>query len=236
MENNEIRLPSGYGIYEEQGNEMLGRARKEEFNIKNRSFLTVDKYFSQEISGTISEFLGKYPNRKIQVLDLAGGMESQAVKDIVRIKEYGDRVKALNVDFAQNVEKGKGAHRVQGDAANIPLADSSVDIVYSRQFLPFIRNLNLVNREHVLQVKKVLSEVARVLKPGGIAFIDDEEELSGPKSDKKRRELAEEFGVVLQNRDSTNQTLENGKFPNFWNKNVRPQKFLVMRKPEIKKG
>ena len=193
METNESLLPDGYRFFDEEGHHMMGNG-KEEFNVKNRSFSEVDMYFSQEISKTINELLNKSPGSQIQVLDLAGGTESQAVKDIK--KEFGDRVIALNVDFVQNIEKGDGALRVQGDATHIPLADSNTDIVYSRQLLPFMRRFS---PEHRVQVKKVISEVARVLKPGGIAFLDDEEELSGAKSDKKRQELADEFGVVPGN-------------------------------------
>lgn len=226
MGTNEVLLPSGYRLFDQEGYGMMGNG-KEEFNVKNRSFLEVDMYFSQGISNTINELLNKRPSRQIQVLDLAGGTESQAVKDIEKEKEFGNRVMALNVDFAQNIEKGDKARRVQGDATHIPLTDSSIDIVYSRQLLPFMRRFD---PEHGLQVKKVLSEVARVLKPGGIAFLDDEEELSGAKSDKKRRELADEFGVILETHDSTNQVWGDRNFPKFWVRSIRPRKFLVMRK------
>ena len=127
METNEVLLPSGYRLFDQEGYRMMGN-RKEEFNIKNRSFLEVDMYFSQGISNTINELLNKRPSRQIQVLDLAGGTESQAVKDIEKEKEFGNRVMAFNIDFAQNIEKGDGARRVQGDAINIPLTNSTIDV------------------------------------------------------------------------------------------------------------
>jgi ubiquinone/menaquinone biosynthesis C-methylase UbiE len=226
METNEVLLPGGYKLFEQEGVKMVGNT-KEEFAVKNRSFLEVDTYFSQEISKTINELLNKRPVGQIQVLDLAGGTESQAVKDIEIEKEFGNRVLALNIDFSQNIEKGKGALRVQGDATQIPLADSSIDIVYSRQFLPFIMRFN---PKHNLQIKKVITEVARVLKPGGIAFLDDEEELSGAKSDNKRQQLANEFGVILETRESLRLVKGNRNFPKFWGRSMRPEKFLVMRK------
>jgi len=228
METNEVLLPGGYRLFDQEGYKMIGN-RKEEFEVKNRSFYDIDGYFSQEISNSINELLNKHPGVQIRVLDLAGGTESQAVKDIEKEKEFGNRVIALNVDFAQSIKKGDGADRVQGDATNIPLADSSIDIVYSRQLLPFMRRFE---PEHDLQVKKVLSEVARVLKPEGVAFLDDEEELSGAKSDKKRQELADEFGVILETHDSTNQVEGDRTFPKFWVRNIRQGKFLVMRKLE----
>jgi ubiquinone/menaquinone biosynthesis C-methylase UbiE len=203
---------------------MLGN-NKEDFEVKNRSFFEIDTYFSQGVSGAINEFLASCPDEQIQILDLAGGTESKAVKDI-EIK-YANHVRGINIDFAQDIDKGKGAQRVQGDATHIPLADSSVDIVYSRQLLPF---LSRFEREHYSQVKEVFSEVARVLKPGGIAFLDDEEELSGVKSERKRQELSREYGVTLDIRDSTLQVDGNSHFPDIWVRNVRPQKFLFMTK------
>jgi ubiquinone/menaquinone biosynthesis C-methylase UbiE len=226
METDEILLPSGYRISDEEGFKMMEN-RKEQFEIINRSFFDIDKYFSQGISNTINKLLNKYPNGQIQVLDLAGGIESQAVKDIEKEKKFENRVRALNIDIAQNIEKGKGAPRVQGDATNIPLADSSIDIVYSHQLLPFMERFH---SEHSSQVKNVLSEVARVLKPGGVAFLDDEEELSGAKSDIKRQELANKLGVILETHDSARKVRGDRNFPKFWVRSVRPQKFLVMRK------
>lgn len=226
MEIKEVLLPYGYRFFDQEGYRMVGN-RKEEFLVINRSFFEVDMYFSKGISSAINELLNKRPSRQIQVLDLAGGTESQAVKDIEKNKIFGHRVKALNVDFAQNIKKGDGARRVQANVTHIPLADSSIDIVYSRQLLPFMKRFD---RKHSLQVKKVLLEVARVLKPGGIAFLDDEEELSGAKSDKKRRELADELGVILETRDSATPIEGNRNFPKFWDRNIRPEQFLVMRK------
>jgi ubiquinone/menaquinone biosynthesis C-methylase UbiE len=226
MEGKEILLPSGYRLFDQQGYEMMGN-RKEEFQVSNRSFPEIDAYFSHEISKTIIKFLNERPVGQIQVLDLAGGTESQAVKDIEKEKEFGNRVRALNIDFAQNIEKGSGASRVQGDVTNIPLADSSVDIVFSRQLLLFIKRFY---PEHKVQVKKVLSEVVRVLKPRGMAFLDDEEELSGTKSDKERQKLADEFGVILETHDSKRHVHGNRNFPKFWTRNIRPEKVLVMRK------
>ena len=225
METGVTLLPDGYRFYKREECEMMGNG-KEEFNVKNRSFLNIDGYFSQGISHRINESLDKRPGEQIRVLALAGGTESQAVKDIE--KKFGNHVKALNIDIAQNIEKGEGAGRVQGDATYIPLADSSVDIVYSRQFLPFVRRFN---PEHNIQIKKILSEVARVLKPGGTAFLDDEEELSGIKSDRKRQELVNEFGVILESHDSARPVGGDRNFPKFWSRSIRPEKFLVMKKP-----
>jgi len=221
---NKVLRPGGYGFYDLEGTRMLGN-KKEDFAIQNRNFSDIDMYFSQGVSRAINELLASRPNDQIQVLDLAGGTESKAIKDIE--KKYANRVSSLNIDFAHDVEKGKGAQRVQGDVTHIPLADSSVDIVYSRQVLPFLARFE---PEHYSQVKKALSEVSRVLKPGGIAFLDDEEELSGVKSDRKRQELSREYGVTLDTCDSALEVEGERHFPKVWVNDIRPQKFLRMEK------
>lgn len=227
VEDNEALLPGGYRFFNLEGCGMMGN-KGEDFAVVNRSFFDIDKYFSQEISKTINKLLNERLDKKILVLDLAGGTESRAVRDIENRKEFGNRVRAINIDFAQNIKKGVGARRIQGNATNIPLADSSIDIVYSRQFLPFVERFG---RKHSSQVKRVLSEVARVLKPGGIAFLDDEGELSGDKASKERQKLAVKFGVILESHDSALPVCGDRNFPKFWERGTRIEKFLVMRKP-----
>lgn len=226
MEKGEVLIPKSYRIFEREDNEMIGNGR-EEFSIRNRSFSKVDAYFSQSISAAIYEHLNKNPDRIISVLDLAGGSESKAVKDIEKDINFSGRVKAVNVDLMQNINAGKGAKRIQGNALNLPLADSSVDIIYSRQFLPFVKRFR---REHDLEIKKILSEVTRVLKPGGSAFLDDEEELSGDRSKDKREDLADDLGVVLESHDSIRTVLDKKFITRLWRNNTKPEKFLVLRK------
>lgn len=235
MEKNETLLPKDYKSYEVEEDKvytMLGNG-KEEFAIKNRSFADIDLFFSNGISRAIGERLTRRPGEQVLVLDLAGGTESKAVRDIG--EKYGNRVGAVNIDIAQNIRKGMGVLRAQGSALSIPLADKSMDIIYSRQMLHFLQNLRLLDirlfgpNKHQIQVETVLREVARVLKPGGIAFLDDEEELSKPKSNKKWSELTRQLGIVIESHESRSPKAER-KFPNFWNLRIRPGRFLVMRK------
>lgn len=223
MEKGEVLLPSGYGFYEEEGAKMLGN-KTEEFNVKNRAFENIDLYFNTAISGRIMELTNRHPDKQVRVLDLAGGTESKSVKDISQ--KFSGRVSAINIDFAQNVSKGAGALRVQGNVMSIPAADASFDIVYSRQLLPFLLRFD---RKHLTQVEKVLSEVARVLKPGGIAFLDDEEELSGPKSGGKRAEIAAKLHIAVETGESGAPVRKRSLLP-FGGEKLRYQKFLVMRK------
>lgn len=223
-ERDTILLPTRYRIDTDDGYEMLRNGR-EDFFISNRNFAPIDSFFIHGVSKSIQSLLSAKPDTKVQVLDLAGGTESRAVKDIK--EQFGDNVQAVNIDIAHNIQKGQGADRVQGDATRLPIADSSIDVIYSYEFLPFLMRFH---SEHALQVKKVLSEITRVLKPGGIAFIYDEEELSRPKSGDKLRELANELGITIETHESIYVKQER-YFPKFWKNELRPEKFLVMKKP-----
>lgn len=84
----------------------------------------------------------------------------------------GDLVRAINGAYSQAVcigldipdspevrERKKGGNFVTFDGVRVPFASSSFDFVVSRQVL-----------EHVERPEELLSEVARVLKPGGQFF------------------------------------------------------------------
>jgi len=55
---------------------------------------------------------------------------------------------------------GEGVELIAADAANLPLSDSSVDAVTSYCFL-----------EHIPDVPRVLSEMVRVVRPGGTVIV-----------------------------------------------------------------
>ncbi len=222
-------MPSSYQAYDQEGNKMVGDGKQEYF-LANRSFEEVNAYFSGQIGQSIVEMYSKNPQEKINILDLAGGTKSQAIKDINEI--YGPRVNAFNVDIVHNVQQDQNVLRVQGSATELPIANESMDVIYCRQFLPF---LNRFNRDHSLQVERVLAEVARILKPGGIAFLDDEEEISGLRSQDKISALEQKFGVVIKQRDSASYT-EERQWPKFWKKVARPAKFLTFEKPANQKN
>lgn len=219
----ELLSPKGYHTFKEEGYSMVG-SKNNEYLLIDRSFNDVDTYFSNEISRSINKLQTQYPDKQIKILDLAGGTKSQAVKDITR--DFGNNITAINVDLIQNIKDGNGALRVQGDATHIPLADSTIDIVYCRQFLPFLYRFK---SEHLPQVEIVIREVARILKQGGVAFLDDEEELSGSKSDERRKKIEARLGVILEPHDSSN-TAVTRNISKLWQKETRRKKFLVLKK------
>jgi SAM-dependent methyltransferase len=103
------------------------------------------------------------------VLDLGSGAGNDC---FVARHETGPEGKVIGVDFTpamiekarQNAEK-LGFHNIefrQGDIENLPLNSNSVDVVVSNCVL------NLVPDKH-----QAISEIARVLKPGGHFSISD---------------------------------------------------------------
>lgn len=64
-----------------------------------------------------------------------------------------------SIDVAARHDTSRGARYLLGDAARLPFADASFDVVCAMDFL-----------EHVEDPARVLAEAARVLKPGGLFF------------------------------------------------------------------
>lgn len=224
----QIKLPPQSWIENREGNEMLIRGR-EEFYLSHRRFNEINAYFSGMISQQIADLLERTTDRPVQILDIGGGVGSEAVRDIQQ--RYGNRVRAINADIAHDKSLGTGADRVQAEVQHLPFASGKFDIAYSLQLFPFLRRFE---KDHYIQVFQGLTEIARVLSPGGIAFINDEEELSGTgeRREKTREHLEQELGVVFEVKNSA--IVKSGRdFPRVWKKQDRPEKFLMMQKPIV---
>jgi len=86
-----------------------------------------------------------------QVVDLGAMDVNGSYRSLVP-----DGAAYLGLDLAP----GPGVDRVMADPYHIPQADGSVDVILSGQML-----------EHCAHFWRVFQEVARVLKPGGLAFV-----------------------------------------------------------------
>jgi ubiquinone/menaquinone biosynthesis C-methylase UbiE len=220
-----ILMPKDSHLEDIDGNQMLMR-KKENFFLSNRSFEDTDNYFSGAISKVLDESLQRVTGRPLQVLDIGGGIDSEAILTIG--ERYGNRVHGINVDIAHDVTPNKiSPSRIQADVRHLPLANGSIDVAYSRQVLPFLLRLH---KEHPQNVNQMLFEISRVLASGGIAVLDDEGELSRPESKEKRDALAASLGVVLDVGNTAGRDYYR-KFPKLWVKYDKPRNFLFMKKP-----
>ena len=91
--------------------------------------------------------LGKHSDSELIGLDLAQGMLVQAIQTNAKLA-------------ATNMEQNFSVSWLCGDAENLPLADNSVDLIFSNLAFQWCEKLSVL-----------AAEIARVLKPGGtLAF------------------------------------------------------------------
>lgn len=147
-------------------------------------------------------------NKKPQILDIGGGVNSQTARDIA--KRYKEKVHVTNIDLvACPTDGATTASSIKGDLFEIPLRDNSIDFAFSRSVFvslgheehhdfsqarmdALIASLGgrisgrLLKWTRVGRVKRnfdkgivsqreteALQEIFRVLKPGGVALIDN---------------------------------------------------------------
>jgi ubiquinone/menaquinone biosynthesis C-methylase UbiE len=101
------------------------------------------------------------------VLDIASGT-GYGSKLLARnaIKVYGIDSDKKAISYACNNFNAKNIEYKVGDAINIPLSDSSVDIVVTFETI-----------EHIKDYNKFIKEVKRVLKPSGLTIISTPNDL-----------------------------------------------------------
>jgi glycosyltransferase involved in cell wall biosynthesis len=102
-------------------------------------------------------------HRGDRLLEIGGGMGT----DLAQYAEYGARI--VDFDLAAGHLKhakenfnlrGLEGHFIQGDAEHISFSDNTFDVVYSNGVLHHIPNMH-----------KVIQEIYRVLKPGGLVIV-----------------------------------------------------------------
>jgi SAM-dependent methyltransferase len=92
-----------------------------------------------------------------RVLDVGGA--SGYVADVFR--EIGSKTVTAEYDFSQMVEHGRRlVNGVAADGCELPFATGSMDISYSSNVL-----------EHVVSPQRMLSEMIRVVAPGGVVYL-----------------------------------------------------------------
>jgi len=157
--------------------------KSEYFSLTNRPFEAIDDFITHKFIALILKKINENPGRKITVLDIGGGVLSRAVIDILRHPLLKGKVTVINVDpFAKQMtpEEIEEQGIEQGDLIIIPaefaqcyLPDGCVDAAISYQVL------NYMTDDHF---KETIFKLARVLAPGGEAYLDNDGSLDRQRS------------------------------------------------------
>ncbi|MGE5632372.1 MAG: class I SAM-dependent methyltransferase [Caulobacteraceae bacterium] len=91
---------------------------------------------------------------------------AEKAKLVFSIDNSTNMLKELSKTSAS--ENKDNIYPIRGNMDNIPLFDCSIDVIFTNMAL-----------HHVADAKKAISEIFRILKPGGTAVIADVEEHSG---------------------------------------------------------
>jgi ubiquinone/menaquinone biosynthesis C-methylase UbiE len=116
----------------------------------------IDDMETALVSRHFAPLLNKHPTRPLELLE--AGCGTGLVLDRLRAKD--PRVAAYGVDLSGGMlqkAKARGLTVVQGSITALPFADASFDVVCSFKVLA-----------HIEAIGQALSEMSRVLRPGGI--------------------------------------------------------------------
>ncbi len=122
------------------------------------------KYDDHSLKNKITEL--DILEKSMILIDLGAGdgyisrCTAPLVKKVIAIDNSGEMLRELQRK-ARN-EGIKNIEAIESDALDVPLPDSSADIVCSNMFL-----------HHVEQPKLVIQEIYRLIKPGGTVFLAD---------------------------------------------------------------
>lgn len=168
-----IEPPTGYvikpesfqkGLFPHKGI-LVKEDGQEAFLLTDRPFRHFINRFFQHIPKDAIEFFIRQ-GREVVVVDLGGGADGDTGNDIA---ETYPQISVVNIDLVAKPYRAGNFESVRGDICELRLPDKFADVVLSHQVLPFF-----FEDEGLQKHRRALGEVARILKPGGIATIDDE--------------------------------------------------------------
>lgn len=139
-----------------------------EIILRNRTFGIVDQSFRFLPTRILDAMVRHSNGEKVVVLDMGGGPASTSLRGIV--KHWEQQVNCINVDFVAGYGGSTpGIKLIRGDVLNLPLRDESVNFSYCINVTQ-----NLPSAMYEEGVPGIVSEMARVLKPGGVGILDDD--------------------------------------------------------------
>jgi ubiquinone/menaquinone biosynthesis C-methylase UbiE len=155
-------------LSESESSKFYDQLFNESFEKKERKGLfdevklaTREKGEAYKVMETIVSFLEKELHADAIVIELGGGRyQERSANAYKRFKYYYP----LDISYSsiKNYSTKYDKEGIIADATNLPFKDDSVDCIFTHTFL-----------EHPLAPEKILSEIVRVLKPGGIVVHND---------------------------------------------------------------
>jgi len=162
------------GVEDKSGNQLpFAKSKEAQIILSNREFKEIDEYVNNRFLALILKKIKENPNRQTVVLDLDGGVYSKPVRGILRHPMLKGRVKCVNIDlFAVDIPREILEQEninpddlvvLNEDFAQNNLPDNSVDAIISWQAMNYMDDATFY---------KAITEVARILAPGGEAYLN----------------------------------------------------------------
>ncbi|MBT6069328.1 class I SAM-dependent methyltransferase [Candidatus Peregrinibacteria bacterium] len=140
----------------------------EAFRLTGRDFRLIDLYSSLKFTASILTKVRENPSEKVRVLDLGGGVKSTCMRTLQNHPVLGKYVECINVDpFAMPQDGIQVVSEKFEDVTNNDVPAESIDVVMSFQVLD---HMTPEHRKEAIEFTK------RVLKKGGIALMDDDQD------------------------------------------------------------
>lgn len=211
--------PDGYEI---AGDRLINKQTKEYFLIRNRPFAEIDRRFRGTISLLIPQLVKRNAPEKVYVLDVGGGEQSKSARELA-----APNVLVVNADLlARPEDKKENFYPIPASVFRLPFKNSSFDLLYTRQLLTYFFS----EKDHTKE-DSALAEIVRVLKPGGVAIVDEDYYSYYPPEKTNINKLASNLSVKIDKK-------EGGLFLNFPERLQKliepnlfpPGRFLIMQK------
>lgn len=134
------------------------------FNLRsNRDFERFPLLIREGILGVVDDWCERNPSDSMAILDVGCGPEAKAIR---KLKEtYGDRIRGFGIDMEIFDDLAKDVSLKEGDIRSMPFGNNVFDFAYEVAVGGYFKDDS--------DLKSFISEVLRVLKPGGKLLLAD---------------------------------------------------------------